>query len=509
MFRIMLFCFFLLLINVCFGINDFSWNSTTDLTTQSGTNFAPFGKIVSNDTDSAIAIWRIYRNGSWTIESAYSQNNGKTWYDPQEEIFSISQNIIVPALDIAINDDDIAIAAYTSYNASSPSFKYSLEEAYSNDAGNTWSTLNPPLEVSDYEILSPTLAIQGDGLGIVVWVETTDGLNYHLNGKYFDGAVWNYSNFIVSDGINPKISMNINQQAVVIWEDDGTIFTKHSVDAGENWSLPTHSFFANGTTPQITMNNDGNTVAVWNDSGIIKSSYSWDGGNTWSDPQVLSSSGASVPKISSNSDGEIIVAWQRNNGIESCFSSNGGLSFSIPIIIYADGIMPEVSLNDDGIASISFIDSHEEVLVSTTTNSGANFSFPVAISSSHGSAQNISLSVNNQDNALVLWSLEDTFEGSYKIQTLNGNMFHVNSEKLKKKLYLQTDLVNKITWDAMPDASIYRVYLDDELTNLIFEGNQTSFWDHGQKKGERKNYFVTWADFWGEESSAVEIAITY
>ncbi len=246
---------------------------------------------------------------------------------------------------------------------------------------------------------------------------------------------------------------------------------------------------------------------------VVESIYSMDSGASWSSPQQVSDPNglAANPRISMNSDGNLVVVWEShgaNTVIEYAYSFDGGFSFSSPIALSTpaeNGIEPDVSINDDGIAAIVYTDVADQIIVgSSSVDTGVTFSDPVALSFSNGSPGSPSVYVNDQDNAQVLWAMD--MNGQYTVQTINGNFFTVNLTQSTKKLLFQRDHVNKISCLPMPEASLYRVYSDLYLTQMLYEGTSPEFYHHGQKKGASKTYYMTWADSFFEESSSVAIS---
>jgi hypothetical protein len=194
--------------------------------------------------------------------------------------------------------------------------------------------------------------------------------------------------------------------------------------------------------------------------------------------------------------------------IQYAYSFDGGFSFSSNIALSPsanESNSADVSINDDGVAAIVYIDSTDGViLASSSVNAGVTFSSPVVLSSSSGSAGNPSVVANGQDYALVSWPINVGF--SYTVQTIYGNFFNLYLTQDVHNLLFQRDHVNRIFCDPMPEASLYRVYSDPYLTQLLYQGVAPEFFHHGQKKRQSKTYYMTWADQWGEESSSAEIS---
>lgn len=504
---------FMFLCNNIFANTSFNWNTTTDLS-EAGNTREPSVQIVSNDLDEVIAIWSRY-DVEWLVETSYSEDDGEHWFSPATAIDAGVQSSD-PLPRVAINDNDTAIAVF---NGSNHPF-------YSPDGGQSWTASTT--SIGGTLVLEPEIALQGENHAIVCWTE----LGGQLQSAYSsDGGVnWTNSSsgdFPVANILSPQVATNITDEGFVLFANNGIIQGFYSTDGGANWdpSLASDLISQNLSTttashPKIAMS-EGMAVAVWKrldgvlGRTIIESIYSTDSGASWSDPQVLSdtSDNADNPRVSLNDQGDTIVVWESQHEvspsvIQYAYSFDGGLTFSSHITLsplVVDCISPDVSINDDGVAAIVYIDSTDGViLTSSSVDAGVTLSSPVVLSSINGSAGNPSVIANGQDYALVAWPISISSE--YTVQSVYGNFFNLYLTQEVKELLFQRDYVNRIFCDLMPDASLYRVYSDPYLTQLLYEGEAPEFFDHGQKKGERKTYYMTWADQWGEESSSADIS---
>ena len=486
------------------------WNSPINLSGP-GVMFEPVGEVVSNDVDQVIAIWARY-NGNWIVETAFSTNDGRNWFSPDTEITSGMQSLVNPTPRIALNDNNVAIAIFADHDS-----QYEIKTAYSQDGGQNWITSATVLDAQATIIQDPQIALQGENLAVACW----EGLNGAIHAAYSSngGIDWTVTGALSGIGAsNPQVAINIVDEACLIYEIGGRIQGSYSVDAGAAWTASTPTFLSDTTVTKqkVALDDTGMAVAVWvRDNGahtVIESLYSMDSGATWSSSQVLSdpNEDADNPRVSLNSDGDTIVVWQSQDThtvIQYAYSFDGGFSFSSPIALSSlanDSISPDVSINDDGVVAIVYVDITDQVILgSSSVDAGVTFFPPVALSSSGVSVGNPSVSLNGQDNAQVIWSIDT---GSvYTVQTLFGNYFNVYLTQDVKKLLFQRDYVNRIFCDPMPDAFLYRVYSDAALTKLLYEGTVPEFFHHGQKKGAHRTYYMTWADSFGEESSSVEV----
>ena len=497
----------LALYNTAWAATTFTWNSTTTLS-EPGNSFYPNAKIASNGTDSAVAIWSRYTEGKWIVEEAYSSNNGKYWSLPITPISFNPQASLNPLPQIAMNDSDTTIAVFCVFDG----INYTIQQAYSSDGGIHWTMGSFPLASSVTFLSEQKIALQGENQAIAVWT----GVGGVIQGEYSadGGQTWTTTGDLsLSGSQSPQIAINITDQALVVWERSGIIQAQYSVNDGATWNSSPNLSSTNAQTPQIALNDVGMAICVWTRNNgtntIIESSYAYDGGATWSTPQILSdmTENSFYPQVSLNDNGEAIVVWQSNDGIhttiQTAYSSDGGYSFSpynIISIPSEDAAYPSVSISNDGIGAVTFTNTSENVIqVCSTIDAGATFTTPVYISSSQGQSTNSNVVVNDQDFALLLWPFQ--IGNAFTVQTLYGSFFRVLMEQKKTKLLLQRDYVNIISCETVPEAFMYRVYADENLTIPLYQGTDPIFYDHGQKKEFTKTYYMTWSDEYDEESS--------
>ena len=67
--------------------------------------------------------------------------------------------------------------------------------------------------------------------------------------------------------------------------------------------------------------------------------------------------------------------------------------------------------------------------------------------------------------------------------------------------------MNELSWNSIPEAVSYRVYTDELLTNMIYSGPSTVFYDYGINRDVLNSYYITWVASDGFESSPVRAAL--
>lgn len=512
-------CFvFLCLVSSLWAGDSFTWN-TTSILSEPGETTMPTAYVASNAVDGSVAIWSIYdESGKWTVATAFSANDGKNWFDPVTPITVTPSATINPIAKVALNDNNVAISVFVSTDG------HGIQEAYSSDGGQNWFTqslISSPTST----FTNPEIAMQGENLAIACW-ETSDGAiqtTYSTDG----GATWSLaSTLVASNAHNPQVAIDLYSEACLVYESTaestaGQILGYTSEDGGQTWTASSTAISSNSpsTNPQIVLNDLSMVIAIWkrtvSGKTVIESAYSLDEGGNWSTPQIISDplKNSLNANVSMDINGNAVVVWQSvedgNNVIQYVSSSDNGYSFSTPYSLTSsleDNVSPVVSINDDDeVAAIVYVNNTQnEIIACSSTDAGATFSTPHVIAYSSDGVSNPSVCVNDNDFADVVWSVDT--DSTYTVETLYGNFFSVSLTQGKTKLLFQTDFVNHITCGSTPDVTLFRVYQDEDLTDMIYEGADPDFYDHGQIKGEEKTYYVTWVDEDGEESTSLDIS---
>jgi hypothetical protein len=181
----------------------------------------------------------------------------------------------------------------------------------------------------------------------------------------------------------------------------------------------------NAQVPQVSVDSTGLATAVWyrydGSNDIIQSSTSQSGG-TWSTPVDLSAGGQSAynPQVSVDSTGLATAVWTRsdgsNNRIQSSTSQSGG-TWSTPVDLSASGqdaYVPQVSVDSTGLAIAvwTLYDGSNDIIQSSTSQSGGIWSTPVDLSAIGQDAYDPQVSVDSTGLATAVWY---RFDGSNDI----------------------------------------------------------------------------------------------
>jgi hypothetical protein len=280
-------------------------------------------------------------------------------------------------------------------------------------------------------------------------------------------------------------SVQVSSPAVVVWEEDGDIFSAYSSDDGQTFGTPGNlSNSGAAFAPQLAI--DGNTVLVaWEEgNSTILVVRSGDGGETFGDPLSLSDSGHSFsPRIVIEGN-TVVVAWLEDppGEIFTARSSDAGITFDEPVnrsnttgdLSYVPNLaiendvvvltwVEDISGNDEifmvrstdaGITfdpsplnlSASAVESFDpqpaiaggvvlvtweengDILAIRSTDGGINFSLPAVLSNSGGAAFFPQMKVDG-DNVLVVWEAD-------------GDVFAVHSDNVGASFSSPANLSN-------------------------------------------------------------------
>lgn len=244
--------------------------------------------------------------------------------------------------DVAVDDAGNAVAVWTQFDGTRTSVWFNR---YVPLAG--WGTA---LRIGDNSgnADAAKIAVDADGNAIAVWLQH-DGtrLNVWAN-TYVAGGEWEGPVIIDSSTQNaetPRLAMNADGQAVVVWAHDGgsngSIWSSR-YEPGVGWETPAsvEAGSADASVPDVAIDASGTAVVVWVEASNIFANRSVVG-DGWGDAGLieLSATTAFDPHVDITPQGEAIVVWAQG-GIRSARSTDA-LGWGV------------ISLVDDGAASAS------------------------------------------------------------------------------------------------------------------------------------------------------------
>jgi len=460
------FCFFLFILYAIINVNAAEVNFSDPTTTPTGSipNLSDAGQtaqepqITTNSTGQYVyAIWQRLDGSTDIIQVAISDNFGVAWKDPTTTPTGSTPNLSVagyPARASQITTNSTGQYVYAVWRRFNGS-KYIIQVAISDDFGVAWK--------------DPTTTPTGSTPNLSVAGQSADQsqITTDSTGQYVY-AVWRR----VNDVFNNIIQVAISDDFGVTWKDPTTTPTGST----PNLSVAGQSAFQS----QITTNSTGQYVyATWarsdGSNDIIQVAISDDFGVTWKDPTTTPT--GSTPNLS--------VAGQ--NAIRSQITTDSTGQYVYATWARSDGsrYIIQVAISDD--FGIAWKDP-------TTTPTGSTPNLSVAGQSA------IYSQITTDSTGQYVYTVWQRFNGSNDIIqvaiSLRSVAFAVSSFQEIIRFFLSANLINKLNWNAVSDATMYRIYADQGLTQLIttITNNTLQYIDRNVKFGDIKTYYVTWVD---------------
>jgi hypothetical protein len=319
---------------------------------------------------------------------------------------------------VSVDSTGLATAVWRRYDGSN----YIIQSSTS-QSGGTWSKAVDVSAAGGYAF-GPQVSVDSTGLAIAVW-NRFDGSNYIIQSSTSQsGGTWSTPVDLSASGQSaqvPQVSVDSTGLATAVWyryDGSNDIIQSSTSQSGGIWSAPV-DLSASGQgaySPQVSVDSTGLATAVWARSDgsdyVIQSSTSQSGG-AWSTPVDLTASGQTAfgQQVSVDSTGLATAVWYRSDGsknrIQSSTSQSGGI-WSTPVDLSAGGQSaydPQVSVDSTGLAIAVWnrFDGSNDIIQSSTSQSGGTWSAPVNLSASGGNAYGQQVSVDSTGLATAVW----------------------------------------------------------------------------------------------------------
>jgi hypothetical protein len=271
---------------------------------------------------------------------------------------------------------------------------------------------------------------------------------------------------------------------------------------------------------QVAVDSKGSINIVWVDNTpgyyAVFFSRSTDGGATFSTPQNLSTDpavSAGGAQIAVDSSDNINVIWPGFAGQWEIFlsrSSDGGVTFSAPKNIsnnLGGADSPYMAVDSAGNINVVWVGASPSVprivFFSRSSDGGATFSTPVAVSTSPSYGPQVA--VDSAGNINVAW-IQGQFYGAFSRSSDGGTTFSPpkvisgNSDFLGLLMALDSKGNIYIVWDTQPYGNIYLSHSSDSgatfsFTNITNNTSSTSPLAPQIAIDPRGNINVVWAEF--------------
>jgi hypothetical protein len=292
----------------------------------------------------------------------------------------------------------------------------------------TWGTAHA-IETDSLVVASqaPQIAIDGAGKAIAVWARMDLYLHYTIWANRFDSTAWGTAEVIETNewgpvSANPQIAMNGAGKAIAVWQ--RTALNNHSniianYFDGTAWGLAEIIDDDSGrsNSPQIAMNSAGIAIAVWNQSNHIWTNRF--NGSVWGTAEAIDSNSgwAENPQIAVDSFGKAIAVWEQPDGAYESIWANrfDGTDWGTAEMIETNNAghagLPRIAMNGAGNAIVAwyqFDGARYNIWANRFNGKTWGIAEPIGIGHpDYGSASYPQVSINNTDNAIVVWEEYD------------------------------------------------------------------------------------------------------
>ena len=526
---------------------------------------APY--LAFNQFGYTVAVWGFYDNATSRSyqQAAISLDFGATWEKPTVYIDQVNYQSTPPYYThprVAVNDANQAIIAWQKYNGSYYEVKVT-----------PFGTLPQNLQILDANAgvsgnnhgPRPQVAMV-DQHAIVIWSHR-DGTNFstYIATSSDAGRSWNTpvdidsTNFSLTSTF-PKIAYldSTGQNIIAVWQHDSdpivinylcTTKAAISTDYGVTWNVTNISGLAapDWTLPDIDTDGNGNAIVTWQqvDPAGYPGPYNVDiaryslSDNSWSSVQTVGNTyDWAYPMIDMNPKGHAAIIWQKNinplgwpgpSGPQISTSLDLGQTWTSPVLIEpatnSEWIMPEVAINN-----------HDTILTSWNNSTGADWDIKVGHSTDFGENWSVNTLVasiplawppysprskvfisdegnHNAVNGIAIWANVNsgTPYGAVEMNHFQELFLKATGEQHRIRDFLQEEVQNVITAEAIGQPGTFKLYRDASLTQLISSiknhNRVAKFIENNLKRGETFTYYVTWTDEFGNVEGPIKITI--
>jgi len=480
-------------------------------------------QISFDNSGNGVCVWYNSNDTNYIIQATRTTDGGATFSSPID-LSLAGRDAFNPQ--ISFDNSGNGVCVWQRSNGTNTI----IQAARTTDGGATFST---PIDLSHtgQDADSPQISFDNSGNGVCVWNNSTDNVIQAARTTNGGATFLTPVDVSIAGKVadSPQISFDpISGNGVCVWHNatDNIIQAAQTTDGGATFLTPIALSPAGKVTdsPQISFDNSGNGVCVWNNStdNVIQAARTTNGGATFLTPIDVSIAGnfSNFPQISFDNSGNGVCVWERSNGtnfiIQAARTTNGGATFLTPIdlsLAGQDAAGPQISFDNSGNGICVWVrsnGSHNIIQAAETINGGTTFLTPVDVSLAGRNANVPQISFDNSGNGVCVWYRFNGIEGRIiQASSIAGQSpavtLSVSGSQFKISSLFQKDIVNKISWDSIPGAASYKVY--DSSNALLFQGLELSFFDHDKKQGKTYQYFVTWVNNLGAESTPVAVSI--
>jgi hypothetical protein len=476
--------------------NALTWKTPPDVFSDSRSSL----DFASDPLGNAFTVWG--DNGTEQYYSArFSAVTGT--YDAPTALYPGSEGIRV-----ATDATQTALFAFTDFPNSL------LETAYFNGTTYVTPTPSPLRTTAAGVVISPAVAMDGLGNGVVVWGE--EGVTQDIFSSFFDpGTVsWGPITQLNTPGfasVAPEVAYSADGTAVAIWNDLDTLEVYASNYNGTSWTaIPIVISSPSSINIMVEMDASGNALALWSNSSGDTLFFSYYSGGTWSAEAPISLIDNSSYSFQMSPNGNAVVGFTR--GGEAYYSYFTGGSWGVPVqySINAAGQVSSIAVAIDtaGNALLTWTDTNTNSTWSRLLTAGVLQ--PTAdLISSDDTLETIFAGLADNGRGFVSGEiLISELRGVFATYTLFAPPGMVAEGTIcNNKFATQTDRIHIITFTPSTDPTVLAYYIrrNGVLIAAIPASGPYIYYDHNRCKRDTDVYTITAVSLEGEGLPAVVV----
>ncbi len=289
-------------------------------------------QIVMLKAGSAQVVWRETDGSRDSIWSSRYSGPSRSWSAPELAETDNAGNASTPQ--IVSLDGNNSLAVWRQSDGTRDSIWANRFE-FVTDLGTQGSGWGTPelIETNSGNTFSVSLASNGNGTAMAVWVQSDGTRNNVWTNRYVAGSGWGTAELIETDNTgdagSQHVSMNASGDAIAVWrQSDGTRLNAwaNRYTDGVGWGTPELIETDNSGDvlgPRVEMDGSGNAIAVWMANDGVRFNIWWNrytAGSGWGTAALLETydtASAYRPQIRMDAIGNALVIWDQYDGSTS------------------------------------------------------------------------------------------------------------------------------------------------------------------------------------------------
>lgn len=438
-----------------------------------------------NGSGNAAVDW-IVQGSNVTLYSSLLLNN--QWSGP-----TAISSIIVDDSVVTDFPPGISLDKYNVAKAVWESQLISTHNIQTNQYTTDWGT---PTDIFSTDSFLGSFAYKGSpyGRGIAAWVDIGENPN-RLLAAYYNGLTWSVStiatNVMSACFTGTDVSINLSDNAMILWVNSSGGLSSLSYINGNPGS---EQVVYSQISGEVINNDDYRALIALDDSGNAFAIFS------------TTLAGINYVKISHYVNG----VWQAPFILDQTSSITGSFSYLNVGVDHLGDAFAVWEKDTSGIGAVYY----NQYTAATNSWKGAS-NAPIPLSHSSFSITQPNLSVNANEGATVVWTLNNTESSNQTVQAvylsnqIPPQVTTFSGSQVKNKYLTQTNLVNVLTWTAPISPLIANFYLfrDGVKIATIPATGPFTYEDSNRKPNVIYTYQLTTVSAQGIQSSPISVNV--